>query len=159
MLPLFKLEKMCTKRDLIDDPLHVATKEIVCYKVVVTPYRLRRKFKTKLLRFFGKLKHYQTYYQDTPITIGTTVFAEPAYTKGELEFIEKHQPSLNEGFIHSFKHKEDAIRFVKVWRRHTVVVQCVIPVDAYYFEGHGGLRDFEEHYASTALKYVKVIKS
>ncbi len=150
---------MCTKRNIKTDPLHIATKEITCYKVVRVPYKLRRKFKTKLLRFFGKLKHYETYYQDTPIVIDTTAYAEPVYTKGELEIIARSVINLERGFIHSFKHKEDAVKFVKTWRHHTAVVKCVIPVDAYYFEGNGGISHSEEHYASTALKYVKVIKS
>lgn len=149
---------MCLKRDLITDPLRVATKEIVCYKVVRIPYQARHKFKTELLLFFGKFKRYETYYRDTPITIGTTVYAEPVHTKEYLEFIEKHRDTLDAGFIHSFKNKEDAVRLVKVWRHYTAVVKCVIPVDAYYFEGAGGLFYSEEHYASTALKCVKVIK-
>jgi len=149
---------MCLKRDLINNPLRVATKEITCYKAVVVPYKLRRKFKTKLLRFFGKFEHYETYFQDTPITIGTTAYAEPAYTKSELKVIEKHETSLAEGFIHSFKHKEDAVKFLKTRSYYTALIECTIPVGAYYFEGNGGWNLLEEQYASTALKYVKVIK-
>ena len=149
---------MCLKRDIVDNPLRQATKEITCYKVVAVPYELRRKFKTDLLRFFGKFKHYETYFQDTPITIGTTVYAEPVYTKGELEFIAEHHTHLEEGFIHSFKHKKDAVAFAESYSKYAELVKCTIPVGAYYFEGHGGIFYSQEQYASTALKYVKVIK-
>jgi len=149
---------MCTKRDILDNPLHQATKEITCYKAVVVPHELRGKFKTDLLRFFGKLKHYETYFQDTPITIGATVHAEPVYTKAQLKSIEESETRLAEGFIHSFKHKQDAIDFVKMHISHNMaLVKCIIPIGAYYFEGFNDWNG-EEHYASTALKYVKVIK-
>ncbi len=149
---------MCLKRDLINNPLRQATKEITCYKVVIVPYELRGKLKTKLLQFFGKLKYYATYYEKAPIVIGTTVHAKPAYIKSMLMYIARNETSLGEGFIHSFKHKENAVELIKTRiNRHTALVKCTIPVGAYYFEGSSGLGD-NEQYASTALKYVKVIK-
>lgn len=148
---------MCLERDIVNNPLRYATKEITCYKVIMVPYELRGKFKTKLLRLFGKFKHYETYFQDAPITIGTTAHAVPAYTKAELKSIERTESSLGAGFIHSFKHKKDAINFVRIHiNRNIALVKCIIPVGAYYFEGSDEWSD-KEQYASTALKYVKVI--
>ncbi len=148
---------MCLNRQLTDK-LSIASEDIVCYKVVAVPYDIRHKFKTKLLRLLHLWKHYETYFMDESITIGSTVIAQPVFTERILEHMDKHQTTIEEGFIHSYRKKEDARRFQKSRAYRCDVVKCIIPKGTYYFTGAGNnSNSLEPQYASTQIKYVKVI--
>ena len=145
---------MCLDRKL-EDPLLEAKEDIICYKCVQIPYKNWFKLKTSILRFLKLIKHYQTYYTDTPIVVGTQISASPFNTLSDLRFIEKYYRRIEEGFIHSFVSKKDAIAYASE-RSYVDVIKCVIPKGAYYFEGFNSF-DFTPGYASTKIKYVKVI--
>jgi len=145
---------MCLDRNLTKNPLKRADIDIVCYKVVEVPYLKRYKSTTWLLRKLKCFKDYETYYRRYPITFGKIFIAYPVFSEEELHFIDHNQHSIGEGFIHSFKNKDDAIKIAKRWT-YIDVVECIIPAGTYYFEGrNNGLTD---GYASTQLKYVKVV--
>lgn len=146
---------MCLDRDR--NPLQKATEDIVCYKVISFVWKERFETKTKILNRLCLLKRYESYCQNTPVTLGEISVAEPAYTKKQLEEISKHGDMLDCGFIHSFKNKGDAIAFKKsqYFEEFLVIVKCSIPKDTYYFTGlNNGNTD---GYASCSLKYEKVI--
>ena len=145
---------MCLYRKL-SDKLSIASKDIVCYKVVVVPYDVRHKFKTKLLRLLHLWKHYETFFMNTEITIGSTVIAQPVSTERVLAHMDKYQDIIEGGFIHSYQKKKDAKRFQKSRAYRCDVVKCIIPKGTYYFIGFDV--DFIQQYASTQIKYVKPI--
>lgn len=145
---------MCLDRKFRDSLLE-AEEDIICYKAVQIPYKNWFKLKTSILRFFKLMKHYQTYYTELPIIIGNEVTAAPEYSFSELKVIELRHRTIEQGFIHSFVFKEDAIVFAQS-RSYMDVVKCVIPKGAYYFEGYNSL-DNTPGFASTKIRYVKVI--
>ena len=83
-----------------------------------------------------------------------TFIATPKLSQECLDWIKDNKEVLEEGFIHSFKNKEDAITFAKT-KYGVDVVKCIIPKGTYYFEGINS--DLTEGYASTQIKYVKVV--
>ena len=145
---------MCLNRDILNRPLKKATEDIVCYKGVQVPYEQWRKIKTFVLRKLKRFKNYETYFTGDHVTIGMTFVATPELSQERLDWIKDNEEELEAGFVHSFKNKKDAIAFAKV-RNYIDVVKCIIPKGTYYFEGTNS--DFTEGYASTQIKYVKVV--
>jgi len=145
---------MCLERDLTKNPLKLADTDIVCYKVVDIPGEKRFKFKTWLLRKLKRFKDYETHNWLYPITIGEIFIAYPVFSKEHLHIIDRNTKCIEGGFIHSFKNKDDAIKLAKTGI-YIDVVKCIIPVGTYYFEGKNS--GFTDGYASTQIKYVKVI--
>ena len=145
---------MCLDRDIQENPLKLAEEDIVCYKGVQIPHEEWFKVKTWILRKLKRFKNYKTYFSDDSIVIGQVFIAEPVLTKEELDIYDKRKSSLEGGFIHSFKNLKDARKFAK-WRGYVDVVKCIIPAGTYYFEGMN--HDGTEGYASTQIKYIKVI--
>lgn len=145
---------MCLIRKL-EDPLLEAKEDIICYKCVQIPYKEWFKLKTSILRFLKLIKHYQTYYTEIPIVVGTQILASPFRTLSDLKCIEEYNRTIEEGFIHSFVSKKDAIIYANE-RTYVDVVECVIPKDAYYFEGFNSINR-TPGFASTIIRYVKVI--
>lgn len=145
---------MCLSRSITDNRLKKATKNIVCYKGVQVPYEQWGKIKTFVLRKLKRFKNYETYFTGDHVTIGMIFVAKPEWDQEYLNVIENNKEELEAGFVHSYKNKKDAIAFAKT-RTHTDVVKCVIPKGTYYFEGTNA--DFTDGYASTQIKYVKVV--
>lgn len=145
---------MCLDRDIKENPLKLAEEDIVCYKGVQIPYEEWFKIKTWILRKLKRFKNYKTYFSDDSIVIGRVFVAEPVLSKEELDRCDKEDFSIEAGFIHSFKNLKDAREFAKR-RNYIDVVKCIIPAGTYYFEGLN--HDFTEGYASTQIKYIKVI--
>ena len=145
---------MCLNRKL-EDPLLEAKEDIICYKCVQIPYKNWFKLKTSILRFLKLIKCYQTYYTDIPIVVGNQISASPFRTLSDLKCIERYDKTIEEGFIHSFVSKKDAITYASE-RTYVDVVKCVIPKGAYYFEGFNSI-DCTPGYASTMIRYVKVV--
>jgi len=145
---------MCLSRDIKENPLKLAEEDIVCYKGVQIPCEKWYKIKTWVLRKLKRFKNYKTYFSDDNIVIGQVFIAEPVHSKEELDIYNKRISYLEGGFIHSFKNLKDAREFAK-WHDYVDVVKCIIPAGTYYFEGvnHNGT----EGYASTQIKYIKVI--
>lgn len=135
----------------------IADEDIECYKVLTFRWEDRNKFKTKILHKLGRLKDFQTLFQETPVTIGEVVNAFPVFSQVELNSINLYSTRLYQGFIHSYKHFSDAFRAKRYgWcRKYQVVVKCIIPKGTYYFTGEND--DHKDNYASCAIKYVKVV--
>ena len=145
---------MCLERDVNEDPLKRADVDIVCYKGVEIPYERWFKAKTWLLRKLKRFKEYRTYFSGDSITLGEIFVAQPVFNEEQLHTIDINSSFLEKGFIHSFKYKDAAIRFADR-SLYVDVVECIIPAGTYYFEGINS--DGTYGYASTQLKYVKVI--
>lgn len=145
---------MCLNRSITDNPLKEATEDIICYKGVQVPYEKWFKIKTFVLRKLKRFKDYKTYFTEDRVTIGMTFVAMPELSQERLDWTKDNEEVLEAGFVHSFKNKEDAIAFAKA-RTYIDVVKCIIPKGTYYFEGINS--DYTKGYASTQLKYVKVI--
>lgn len=107
------------------------------------------------MRKLKRVTEYNTYFTSDLVTIGETFIALPIFTKDDLQNIEKYSEHLTQGFIHSFKNKSDALKFAKR-EIYIDVVECIIPAGTYYFEGINS--DGTDGYASTQIKYVKVIR-
>lgn len=146
---------MCLNRNTQDNPLMIADRDIECFKVVRILRKDRDKRKTRILYRLRLLKHFKTFFQESPITIGKTVKASPVFDKDELDVINARRTTLNRGFIHSYKNPEDAQEALG-WFKYTILVKCIIPKGTYYFTGKDD--DGNDNYASCAIKYVKVIK-
>lgn len=135
---------MCLKRI---GGLRIAGKGgVICYKIVKTR---DRKLRTYLLHKLKRLSKYDTYFRDTPITIGEEVEGYPILTKKDVRRMARLY-SIDGGFIHSYK----KIPRVPLDRWDTVI-ECIIPEGTMYYEG---LHGFHFGYASTHLKYVRRIK-
>ena len=145
---------MCLCRDLKTDKLKQATEDIVCYKCVQVPYEKWFKIKTWVLRKLKRITHYQTYFTDDEVIIGRAFIAKPILSQYDLDRVNLYEDCLEGGFIHSFVNKKDAREFART-RYYIDVVECIIPKGTYYFEGINS--DDTEGYASTQIKYVKVI--
>jgi len=145
---------MCLERDRNKNPLKVAKVDIVCYKGVQVPYEKWFKFKTWWLRKLRRFKDYQTYFSGDSITLGEIFVAQPVLSEEDLHIFDLNKDFIEEGFVHSFKNKRDAIEFAKD-RCYVDVVECIIPAGTYYFEGMNNSET--EGYVSTQIKYVKVI--
>lgn len=145
---------MCLERDIKENPLKLAERDIVCYKGVQVPYEKWFKIKTWILRKLRRFKDYKTYFSDDSVVIGQVFIAQPVLTKEELDIYNKRVLSLEGGFVHSFKRLKDAKGFAK-FRNSIDVVKCIIPAGTYYFEGVN--HDGTEGYASTQVKYIKVV--
>lgn len=135
----------------------VADKDIECYKVLTFRWEDRNKFKTKFLHKLGRLKDFQTLFQDAPVTIGEVVNASPVLSQFELYKINSYNPRLYEGFIHSYKHLLDASKSKRgSWcEEYQVIVKCIIPKGTYYFTGTND--EGYDNYASCAIKYIKIV--
>lgn len=148
---------MCLERNPKNSPLEQATNDIICYKCVEVPYERWFKIRTWFLRKSKRLTEYQTYFTSDPIIIGETYIAIPIFNEDQLKIIESSSKRLVKGFIHSFRKKEDAIMFAKCpGHSYVDVVECVIPAGTYYFKGINS--DGTDGYASTKIRYVKVIR-
>ena len=136
------------------NPLLVADRDIECFKVVRVRRKDRNKRKTRILYKLGLLKHFETYYQEVPITVGKLAKAYPILDIDVLEVKNAISDRLGGGFIHSYQHIEDAKNLLCF--KNTVLIKCVIPKGTYYFTGVDD--DNADNYASCSIKYVKVIK-
>jgi hypothetical protein len=140
---------MCTK---VTSEMHISH-GVVCYKIVKLPWDATNK--DKLLHKIKRQKNYVTCFQDSDISIGRQYSGYPCLTKQQAESVGIIGHSLGSGFIHSFKIKEDAIKFSKdICFKNVAVIECIIPDETPYFEGIWS--DFHYlSYASTNIKYVK----
>jgi hypothetical protein len=120
----------------------IATKNIVCYKVV---------------RIYQKSNYMYTYYQEAIAELGETYFSNI--------IIEDDNGLTVEKGLHSFTDLSYAMKFIKIRPDNynytkLLIIKCVIPKGAEYYEGK-----FIDHlygyisnsYASTELKYIKVV--
>lgn len=141
---------MCTR---ITSEMHISH-GVVCYKVVKLPYR--SSFKDKLLHKLHLKKKYLTCFNNSIVEIGKEYVAFPTLTKQNIEIITKIDSEVGSGFIHSFKNKEDAIRFAKHLKtfNNVAVIECIIPDEIPYFEGIWSDLLYLS-YISTNIKYVK----
>lgn len=145
---------MCLRRIITVDILKQATEDIVCYKCVEVEYEWWAKIKPWILRKLKRFNHYQTYFRGDAIIIGEVFIAKPILSQEDLNKVNLHENCLGRGFIHSFVDKKDAIKFAKI-RHYVDVVECIIPKGTYYFEGSNP--DHTKGYASTQIKYIKVV--
>ena len=145
---------MCLSRIIGKNPLRIADEDIICYRGVQVNADDWDSLKVWWQRKRGRYNNYTTYFQMAPVVIGETFIAQPVLRPAKLEWIDCNEGELNGGFVHSFKNKKDAIEFAR-WRSHVDVVECIIPAGTPYFEGWN--HDGSDGYASTKLKYVKVI--
>lgn len=119
----------------------IATKDIVCYKKCdiyneePMPWSIKNPF------FLKKLYFYKTPYYCMHIELGETY---ESTLKKSLD-----GGNIEEG-LHTFAESDQQLNLGQV------LIECVIPVGATYYEGVGLWR---AGYASDKLRYVKIIKT
>ena len=121
--------------------LQVADKDIVCYKTLMV--RLNK----------GRIL-FLTPYRESKVMLGRNYCAENP-TPFEVEYCcEDWLISVGGGYIHSFADREEAALNILNWGEGEIVVKCIIPEGATYFEGR-----FDEDiaYASDKIIYTKEI--
>ena len=123
--------------------------EITCYKVV----------KNKGI-FFNR---YFSVYENFRYKIGE-LYEEPM----KLKYYWNHLNKIEDGFFHTFKNYDDAVKYFEqmshFFRYGLKIIECVIPSDAYVYEGEYTVFSYPyevlsfKSYASTKIFPKKILK-
>lgn len=122
--------------------VHVATKDIVCYKVLIE----RR-------NYFNDFLGYVTYYQRALVRMDKIYTSRLVMRRFDHEL----HPDIQQG-LHTFKTLKRAEQFI-IGTALCRIAKCIIPAGSKYYVGKFDQPDnYRESYASDTLKYVEIIK-
>ena len=138
-----------------DAKLKIATKDIVCYKVL-------KRYTT----FLGQ-QHIMTPYTQLPLTDVQLNGKDDFYAFGE----DKIEPckvvsgfEISNGFVHTCADMQSALALYHLlslgnaYGIDLVIYECVIPKGTRYYDGRWALSPHKDSYASKSIRFVKEVK-